>query len=85
MKVGHLIENYMMNQADVKKYKEYLIDGLTYSDIIVETYYDSVGNAVDIFVLSGSKFESEYQSRLYVSDINGCTESRWYNKWRYFR
>lgn len=67
--VGHLIENYMMNQADVKKYKEYLIDGLTYSDIIVETYYDSVGNAVDIFVLSGSKFESEYQSRLYVSDI----------------
>ena len=67
--VGHLIENYMMNQADVKKYKEYLIDGLIYSDIIVETYYDSVGNAVDIFVLSGSKFESEYQSRLYVSDI----------------
>lgn len=67
--VGHLIENYMMNQADVKKYKEYLVDGLTYSDIIVETYYDTIGNAVDIFVLKGSKFESEYQSRLYISDI----------------
>ena len=67
--VGHLIENYMMKSSDVKKYKEFLVDGLTYSDIIVETYYDTVGNGVDIFLLKGNRFESEYQSRLYISNI----------------
>lgn len=67
--VGHLIENYIMHSADVRKYKEYLVDGLTYSDIIIETYYDTVGNGVDIFLLNGSRFESEYQSRLYISNI----------------
>ena len=41
--VGHLIENYMMDQDAVRKYKEFLVDGLTYSDIITKTYYNSVG------------------------------------------
>jgi hypothetical protein len=67
--VGHLIENYMMKTSDVKKYKEFLVDGLTYSDIIVKTYYDTVGNEIDIFLLKGKRFESEYQSRLYISNI----------------
>lgn len=67
--IGHLIEKYMMNPVDVKKYKQVLVDGLTYNDIIVETYYDTVGNEVDIFVLKGNRFESQYQSRLYISNI----------------
>ncbi len=67
--VGHLIENYMMKSSDVKKYKEFLVDGLTDSDIIRKTYYDTVGNGVDIFILKGNRFESEYQSRLYVSNV----------------
>lgn len=67
--MGHLIENYMMNSTDVRKYKEFLVDGLTDSDIIVKTYYDTAGNAVDIFLLIGNRFESEYQSRLYISNI----------------
>lgn len=67
--VGHLIENYMMNPMDVRKYKESLVEGLSMSDIIKETYYDSVGNPVDIFLLDGNRFESEYQSRLYVLDL----------------
>lgn len=41
--VGHLIENYMMDQNVVAKYKEYLVDGLSYSDIMIKTYYNKVG------------------------------------------
>ena len=67
---GHLIENYMMNQEAVEKYKKYLVDGLTIDDIIIETYYDTKGNAFDIFLLKGKRFESEYQSRLYALNLN---------------
>ena len=66
---GHLIENYMMDPLDIRKYKEYLVEGLSYSDIMIETYYDSVGNGVEVFLLNGTRFESEYHSRLYISDI----------------
>lgn len=69
---GHLIEKYMMRSSDVQKYKEYLVDGLSYSDIMVTTYYDTVGNGVDIFLLNGNRFESEYQSRLDISNILGA-------------
>ena len=68
--IGHLVENYMMDSADVRKYKEFLVDGLSCSDIIVKTYYDTAGNGVDIFLLKGNRFESEYQSRLYISKIS---------------
>lgn len=34
--IGHLIEKNMMKPMDVRKYKEFLVDGLTYSDIIVK-------------------------------------------------
>ena len=30
---------------------------------------NTVGNSVDIFLLKGKRFESEYQSRLYISNI----------------
>ena len=73
--VGHLIENYMMTQQDVKFYKEYLVAGLGKEDIIKETYYDSIGNPVDVFLLNGTRFESEYQSRLYISDIQEALNS----------
>lgn len=65
---GHLIEKYMMNKDDVDNYKYFLTKGLTISDIKLETYYDSVGNPINIYVLNGENFESEYQSRLYVSN-----------------
>ena len=63
---GHLIESYMMDPKKVKEYKESLVAGLDISDIMKTVYLDSVGNDWDVFVLSGSAFESEYQSRLYV-------------------
>ena len=64
--VGHLIENYMMDQNVVAKYKEYLVDGLSYSDIMIKTYYNSIGEPINIYILTGNRFESEYQARLYV-------------------
>ena len=63
---GHLIERYMMDPKKVKEYKESLVAGLGISDIMKAVYQDNVGNDWDVFILSGSTFESEYQSRLYV-------------------
>lgn len=68
--VGHLIENYMMDQNVVAKYKEYLVDGLSYSDIMIKTYYNSIGEPIDIYILTGNRFESEYQARLYVNKMS---------------
>ena len=67
---GHLIEKYMMDKKQVDAYKKALTKGLTIANIKKKTYYDSVGNPVDIFVLDGGNFESEYQTRIYVSKIS---------------
>mgnify|MGYP000209954992 FL=1 len=68
--VGHLIENYMIDQNVVAKYKEYLVDGLSYSDIMIKTYYNSIGEPINIYILTGNRFESEYQARLYVNKMS---------------
>lgn len=68
--VGHLIENYMMDQNVVAKYKGYLVDGLSYSDIMIKTYYNNIGEPIDIYILTGNRFESEYQARLYVNKMS---------------
>lgn len=68
--VGHLIEKYMMDQNVVAKYKEYLVDGLSYSDIMIKTYYNSIGEPINIYILTGNRFESEYQARLYVNKMS---------------
>lgn len=33
---------------------------------MAKTYYDNAGNGIDIHLLKGTNFESEYQSRRYV-------------------
>ena len=38
-------------------------------DIVCKTYYDSGGNPVDIFILTGEQFVSEYQGRIYTDNI----------------
>ena len=65
--MGHLVENYMTDPKKVKEYKESLVAGLGINDIIKVTYENSIGIDEDIYVLRGKSFESEYQSRLYVS------------------
>lgn len=59
----------MLDSDTVREYKEYLVEGLTYSDIIKEIYYNTSGNGSEIFLINGSRFESEYQSRLYVNKV----------------
>lgn len=66
--VGHLIEHYILKPSDVEEYKKYLVAGLKADDIITKTYYNSVGHGMTVMLLNGDCFESEYQSRLYVSD-----------------
>jgi len=63
---GHLIECYMMNKDDVDDYKKYLTEGLTIDNIKQKKYHDNLGNTIVTFVLDGDRFETEYQSRLYV-------------------
>lgn len=72
---GHLIETYMMKKSDVDAYKKYLTQGLTIKNVKQKTYYNSVGNPVNIFVLDGANFETEYQSRLYISKISDAFDS----------
>ena len=59
-----------MDQNVVAKYKEYLVDGLSYSDIMIKTYYNSIGEPINIYILTGNRFESEYQARLYVNKMS---------------
>lgn len=64
--MGHLVENYMMDSKKVKEYKESLVAGLGINDIMKADYINSIGADVEIYVLRGKNFESEYQSRLYA-------------------
>ena len=66
---GHLVEYYFMDPQKVDDYKNYLVAGLGKDDIIINTYHNKLGKEVNIFVLNGTKFESEYQSRLYINKI----------------
>lgn len=63
---GHLIERYMMDPKKVKEYKESLVAGLGINDIMKADYINNIGADVEIYVLRGKNFESEYQSRLYA-------------------
>lgn len=67
---GHLIENYMMKKDDVDAYKNYLTEGLTSENIVKKIYYDNLGNEVPVFLVTGERFESEYQGRLYVRSMH---------------
>lgn len=69
---GHLIENYMMNKNEVDDYKKFLTEGLSISDIISDTYEDDAGNLYKVYLLKGNRFETEYQSRLYVLNPLGA-------------
>ncbi len=65
---GHLIEHEILSAADVRAYKEYLVEGLGLVDIKQETYHDNLGNPVEVYLLKSDKLISEYQGMLYVED-----------------
>ena len=66
---GHLVEYRMMNPADVKAYKQYLVEGLTDADITQEIYYNTAGQPQSVYIVHGNRFVSEYQGRIYVSSL----------------
>ena len=67
--LGHLIEHEILTAADVKAYKEYLVEGLGIGDIRKEIYHDNVGNPVEVYLLKSDKLVSEYQGMLYVENL----------------
>ena len=69
---GHLVEYRMVHPADVEAYKQYLVEGLSRADISQETYYNTAGEPVEIFIIHGPRFVSEYQGRLYVDRLEAA-------------
>ena len=59
----------MMHPADVKAYKQYLVEGLTDADITQEIYYNTAGQPQSVYIVHGNRFVSEYQGRIYVSSL----------------
>lgn len=66
---SHLVEYRMMHPADIEEYKRYLVEGLSRVDISQETYYNTIGELIKIFIIHGSRFVSEYQGRIYVDRL----------------
>ena len=72
---GHLVEHEILSAADVRAYKEYLVEGLGKKDISPVFFYDNTGKEVPALVVRGKRFVSEYQGYLYFDDINDIIKS----------
>ena len=59
----------MMDSKEVEAYKKSLVDGLSFDAISIETYENNVGEKIQILVVKGDKFVSEYQGRIYADSI----------------
>ena len=66
---GHLVEHEILSAADVRAYKEYLVEGLGADDIKKEIYYDNMRNPIPVYLLKSDKLVSEYQGMLYIENI----------------
>lgn len=67
--IGHMVENKLLDNEKVNQLREKIVGFVYPQDIITETYYDNVGNAIDIFLLSREQFVSQYQGRIYINNI----------------
>lgn len=67
--VGHHLEFALFDREKVMQLKKELVQGLTRDDILIRTAIDSAGNKANIFTLKSDKFINEYQSRLYVDNL----------------
>ena len=68
--VGHLIEYRMMSRDDVDRYKRYLVENVSFIDVYAEKYYNDAGDEIEIMVVHGSRFVSEYQGRIYANSVD---------------
>lgn len=64
---GHLLEERMMTLTEVDEYKKYLIVNVAPIDVYPEKYYNSAGDEIEVMIVHGSRFVSEYQGRIYVN------------------
>lgn len=64
---GHLIEYRMMHQNEVDGYKRYLVGNVSPIDVYPEKYYNDAGDEIEVMIVHGSRFVSEYQGRIYVN------------------
>ena len=67
--IGHMVENKLLNEKVVTELRKKIVGSVTPFDLSTDTYYDTAGNAVDIFILKRDNFVSEYQGRIYAEDI----------------
>lgn len=68
--IGHMVENKLLDEDKINELKKQIINNIPLSAIITETYYDASGNPREIFIAQCNDFVSEYQGRLYISDIS---------------
>ncbi len=68
--VGHLIEYRMMSRDDVDRYKRYLVENVSSIDVYAEKYYNDAGDEIEIMIVHGSRFVSEYQGRIYANSVD---------------
>ncbi len=64
---GHLIEYRMMSRNEVEEYKRYLVEHVSPVDVYPEKYYNDAGYEIQVMIVHGSRFVSEYQGRIYVN------------------
>ena len=56
----------MLSKKDVDEYKKYLVEDVSPIDVYPEKYYNSSGDEIEVMIVHGSRFVSEYQGRIYV-------------------
>lgn len=67
--IGHMVENKLLDNGKVEQLRKKIVGVVYPQDIIIETYYDNAGNAIDIFLLLREQFVSPYQGRIYTDNI----------------
>lgn len=67
--IGHAIDNKLINREKVDILLREIVSNVTYSDIEIQPFYDNNNNIIEAVILKSDRFISNYQGRIYVSDI----------------
>ena len=75
--IGHMVENKLLDKHKIERFKASFLENVPFNNIVQEIYYDAGENPVKIFLMKDSRFVSDYQGRLYVSDWSEIYDSDW--------
>lgn len=75
--IGHMVENKLLDSTKVERLKKNFLVNVPLDNIVQDIFYDTNKNPVEIFLLKDSRFVSEYQGRLYVSDWSEIYDENW--------